>query len=173
MQDGSGRGRASLYHHVHGNDVGDLAAGGVALAEYAAVAGEIADRDHQLGFRSGVVSALQRDLHVARYRAGDEEQVGVAGAGDEPDAQSFEVVIGVADGVYLQFAAVARTGIDLPDRERATESIQDLLLQTLFDMAYCLVRLRRRFGLDARLDDLFEYLVHLLAPTGPAPSSSG
>ena len=58
----------------------------------------------------------QRVLHVARHRPGDQQHVGVARAGDEPDAQPLEVVVRVVERVDLELAAVARAGVDLADR---------------------------------------------------------
>ena len=40
---------------------------------------------------------------------------------DEAQAEPFQIVEGVAERMDLEFAAVARTGIDLADREAAAE----------------------------------------------------
>ena len=48
----------------------------------------------------------------------------MARAGHEPDAQSFEVVVGIVHGVDLQLAAVARARVHVPDGERAGEPAQ-------------------------------------------------
>ena len=112
---------------VDRDHVGDAAAAGVALAEDAAVAAAVADRDHQPRLGRGVVGAAQRLLHVARHRPGDQQHVGVARAGDEPDAQALDVVVGVVERVDLQLAAVARAGIDLADRQRLAEDGQQFV----------------------------------------------
>ena len=97
----------------------------VALAEDAAVAAAVADGDHQLRVGRRVVGAPERDRHVLRHRAGDQQHVGVARAGDEPDAQALDVVVRVAERVDLQLAAVARARVDLPDGQRAPQDAQD------------------------------------------------
>src|SRR5450759_2920304 len=115
LQYRGGRGRATTHHHVHRNHIGDLAASGVVLARAvgalwtkdAAITGAIAYRHYQLGFRRGIKGALERGHHVTRHRACDQQHVRMARAGDEFDAQSFDVVISIVDRVYLQFATVA------------------------------------------------------------------
>src|SRR5450759_809282 len=107
LQYRGGRGRTTTHHHIHRNHIGDAPTAGVALAEDPAIAGAIADRHHQLGLRHGVKGAFERGHHVTRHRAGDQQHVRVARAGDEFDAQAFNVVISIVDRVYLQFATVA------------------------------------------------------------------
>ena len=83
----------------------------------------------------------------------------MAGAGDESDAEALDVVIGVGQRVNFQLAAVARSGIDLADRQRASEYAQDCFLQPGDDDH--LVRGRgRRLGLDAALGDLAQDVEH-------------
>ena len=55
----------------------------------------------------------------------------MARAGDELDAQPFEVVDGVVDGVDFQFAAIARTGVDLADGECLAQDVEDLALDAV------------------------------------------
>jgi hypothetical protein len=45
----------------------------------------------------------------------------MARRGHEPDAEALEVVIGIVQGVDLQFASVAGAGIDLANRETPPE----------------------------------------------------
>jgi hypothetical protein len=52
----------------------------------------------------------------------------VARAGDELDAQAFDVVVGVVQGVDFQLAAVARTGIDLANGQRLAENGEQFVL---------------------------------------------
>ena len=96
----------------------------VALAEDAAGAAAVAHGDDELRVRRRVVGALQRDCHVLRHRAGHQQQVGVARARDEPDAESLDVVVRIAERVDLELAAVARAGVDLADRQRARPSVR-------------------------------------------------
>jgi hypothetical protein len=51
----------------------------------------------------------------------------VARAGDELDAQAFEVVVGIVQGVDFQLAAVAGTGIDLANGQRLAENGQQFV----------------------------------------------
>jgi hypothetical protein len=43
------------------------------------------------------------------------------------DAQAFDVVVGVVQGVDFQLAAVARTGVDLADGQRLAEDGQQFV----------------------------------------------
>jgi hypothetical protein len=58
---------------------------------------------------------------VSRDRPGDEEKVGVPGRGDEVEAKPLDIVEAVVQGMHLQLAAVAGTGIDHPDRPAPAE----------------------------------------------------
>src|SRR5207245_4658063 len=69
--------------------------------------------------------ALESLAHVERHRAGDEQQVRVAGRGDEADAEALDVVEGVVERVDLELAGVAGSRIDLADRETAPEAPRD------------------------------------------------
>ena len=97
---------------------------------------------------------------MPRHRAGDEQQVGVARAGDELDAQAFDVVVGVVERVDLQLAAVARAGVDLPDRQRLAEDREQLGMDLLRGDTQRLAALGRRLGANARVRDLPGDLPH-------------
>ena len=150
------------------NDVLDRAAAGVASRRKRPTRRSrtaIAHRHHQLGVGRAVVGDAQRVLHVLRHRAGDQQHVGMARAGDELDAAPFEVVVGIVEGVDFQLAAVARTGIDLADGQRAAEDAQDLVVQTRRSRAAG----RRpasgaRLGEDAGAEDASEQRNHRSAP---------
>ena len=45
----------------------------------------------------------------------------MAGRGDEAQAEAFQIVEGIVEGVDLELAAVAGAGVDLADRQRAAE----------------------------------------------------
>jgi len=70
-------------------------------------------------------------LHVQRKRPGDQQHVSMAGARDEPDAETFDVVVGIVQRMDFEFASVAGARIDLPDAEGAAQYIENLLLQLL------------------------------------------
>jgi hypothetical protein len=79
----------------------------------------------------------------------------------ELDAQPFEVVIRVGERVDLQFAAVARTGIDQPDGQRLAEDVQDLPADALDVRPRSVIaRERRRLRRDPGPHDLSEDLPH-------------
>src|SRR5437016_9857908 len=107
------RGRAAADVEIYRNHLIDRADHRVAALEHAAPAAASADRDHPFWIRGSRIGALERDLHVARYRAGHHEHVGVARRGDEADAEALDVVDGIVEGMDLELAAVARAGIDL------------------------------------------------------------
>ena len=60
----------------------------------------------------------QRLAHARRDRAGDEQHVGVAGRGDDVEAEALQVVVRVRRERELVLAAVARSGVDVAERER-------------------------------------------------------
>ena len=82
------------------------------------------------------------------------------GAGGEADAQRLEVVVGVAQRVDLQPAAVAGAGVDLADHQGPAEGVEHGPLEAPRRDAQRLVGRRRRLGLDAGDEDLFQYLIH-------------
>ena len=65
--------------------------------------------------------ASQRLGHVAGDRTRDEQAVGVAGRGDEVQAEALEVVVRAGEPGDLQLAGVAGAGVDLTDGQRAAE----------------------------------------------------
>ena len=52
---------------------------------------------------------------------GHQEDVGVAGRRDKAEAETLEIVEGVAERMDLELAAVARAGVDMPDRQAPAE----------------------------------------------------
>ena len=165
---GRRRRRATRDLDVDRDDVGDAAEGGVALAEDAARAAAVAHRDDELRIGRRVVGPLQRDRHVLRDRAGHQQQVGVARARDELDAETFDVVVRIAEGVDLELAAVARAGVDLADRAAPVPASSGSSAAA-WRRRPCRRRRGRRFGLDARLRDLAEYVEHSASPQRSCP----
>ncbi len=49
----------------------------------------------------------------------------MARGGHEADTEALDIVKGVAERVDFELAAVARTGVDLADRETAPEASRD------------------------------------------------
>ena len=54
-----------------------------------------------------MIGSFQCIAHVFGHGPGDHENIGVAWRGDEPDAETLDVVIGVAQRMNLQLAPVA------------------------------------------------------------------
>src|SRR5262249_28487897 len=69
------------------------------------------------------VGALERFTHVPGDRAGDQQHVGVARRGHETQPESLEIVERVVERMDLELATVARPGIDLANREAATQAL--------------------------------------------------
>src|SRR6185369_1397297 len=93
--------------NIDRDDVRDTPAARIALAEYAARAAAVSDRDDELRVRRRTIRALQGDFHMARNRPGDEQQVRMTRARDEADTEAFDVVERIVERVDFQLASVA------------------------------------------------------------------
>ena len=82
----------------------------------------------------------------------------MARAGHKPDAQTLQVVVGVAQGVDFQLATVARAGVHFTDGQCLTQNSQQ------FGVNGCRFSLRNRpdvgrgFGAASGASDLFDDL---------------
>ena len=70
-----------------------------------------------LGAGVALYVPLQRLAHVQCDRPGHQQHVGVPRRGYEAKAEPLEIAEGVAERVDLEFAAVARACVDMPDRQ--------------------------------------------------------
>jgi hypothetical protein len=86
-------------------------------SEQVAAEGAVAEGGDAAWFGHGVVGGQEGFAHAAGDGAGDEEDVGVAGGGDEPESEALQVVVGAACKSEFVFAAVARAGVDVAERE--------------------------------------------------------
>jgi len=77
----------------------------------------------------GLIGLAQSQFHVARNRAGDQQHIRVTRRGDEVDAKPFDVIHRAVQPHDLDFAAVARPGINLADVERPAQHFSDARLQ--------------------------------------------
>ncbi len=84
----------------------------------------------------------------------------MARAGDELDAETFNVVVRIAECVDLQLAAIARACVDLPDRQRLTENVEQLPVNALDRGGLARRGGRRRLGDNAGAGNLLEDLPH-------------
>ena len=107
---------------IHRDGIGHAAHHGIAARKNTAVYCAAADRHHPLRIGGGVVSPQQRLTHVFRHRSRHHEHIGMARRGDEAQAEPFEVIERVCQSVDFELAAVAGTGIDLADRQRAAKA---------------------------------------------------
>jgi len=112
-QNGQRAGRATVDDGMDGNDLTDRATRGVVGAEYSSTCAAVPHRQHPLGLGHRLVGALERFFHVDRHRPGHQEQIGVAGTGDEPDARPFQIVVRITERMDFELAAVAGAGIDM------------------------------------------------------------
>jgi len=118
----------------------------VAAGKYAAIERAIADRDDPFGIGSRVVGALKRLAHIAGYRPRDHEYVGVTRGRDKSQAEAFEIIEGVVERVDFELAAVARAGVDLPNRETAAQPSACRVLHSRAERRQrCVVSGRRLF----------------------------
>ena len=96
---------------------------GVAALEHPAIHRAIAHRDHKFRVRRGSPGPAQRVLHVAGNRAGDQQHIGMARAGDEVQAEPFQVVDDAVQHVDFQLAAIAAARIHHADRQTAPQTL--------------------------------------------------
>ena len=123
-----------------------------------------ADGDHDLRRRHGVVGLLQRQFHVLRHRAGDEQPVGVARRGHELDAEAAEIPADRAEHVGVGLAGVAAAGAHLPQPQRAAEELAQLLVERGGEADLLLARRRRARGPRARRTAMRWSPVCVMAP---------
>ena len=113
--------RTTGHGDVDRNDVRDAPGARVALAEDAARAAAVADRDDELRIRRRVVGASSASSMLRDTGTGHEQQIGVPRTRDEPDAEPFDVVERVVERMDLELAAVARAGVDVANAQRAAQ----------------------------------------------------
>jgi len=99
--------RATGDAQVDGKDGVDWADNGVRRAEHVAAEGAVADRRDAAGLGHRGVGDEERLVHAAGYRAGDEQDVGVPGGGDDAEAKALQVVVRAREQRQLVLAPVA------------------------------------------------------------------
>ena len=92
---------------VDRDDFGDTSNDRVAAGETASIPGAVSDRDDPFGIWGRVIGALQRFAHVFGHRTGHHQDIGMARRGDEPQAEAFDVVVGVVERVNFELASIA------------------------------------------------------------------
>src|SRR5947199_9733902 len=69
-----------------------------------------ADRDHNFWRSHRVIGFLEREFHVLRQHARDEQSVRVTGRGDILDAEATEIPPDCAEHIDVRFTSTATTG---------------------------------------------------------------
>jgi len=107
MQESLWPGWTSGNVNIHRKYLVDAAQRRVVFAEYAATDAAGANRDDYLGLRHRLMRLQKRELHIPRYRTGDQEHVGMTRRGNELDSEAFDVVDRIVQSDNLQFTSVA------------------------------------------------------------------
>src|SRR5258708_4401870 len=103
------------------NDAGDTSNDRVATGETAAIPRAISDRDDPLGIGDRIIGALQCVAHVLGHGPRHHQYVGMAWRGNEPQAEAFDIVVGVVKCVAFELASIAGAGVDLAYGETSAE----------------------------------------------------
>src|SRR5579875_905227 len=77
--------------------------------------------------RNRRIGLFQRQPHVARYRAGNQQAVGMSWRGHELDTKAAQVVCHCTEHVDIRFAPGATAGADLPELECSTENAMNVI----------------------------------------------
>jgi hypothetical protein len=95
--------RTSSNDRIYGDDVDNSAATGIRNAELTAIRpAAVAHGDNQLGSGCGIEGAFECSLHIPGYRAGDQEEVGMARRGNKMNAEPFNIVKTVIQRMHFQ-----------------------------------------------------------------------
>src|SRR6185437_1112023 len=159
LDDSRGIRRAAWHGDIYRNDVGYPAATRAAFTKDPAGAAAVPQRYDQFRIGRGFIDSSQGCLHVRRDGTCHEEQIGVAGARHETNAEAFEIVVGIVERLDLELTAVAGAGIDVADAEGAAENGADALIERVAG-AKQLVGFRRRLGEHTYLADLAQCFQH-------------
>ena len=114
---------------IHGNCIRHATAARITCAKDAATCPAVSNRDNNLWIGHGIIGASQSFFHVHRYRAGYQQQVRVARAGNEFDAYSLQIVVGIIERLNFKLAPIAGAGIDVTDRECTAQDVPQVFLQ--------------------------------------------
>ena len=113
--------RTPGYRHIDRDHIGHAAATGVALTEDSTRATAVADRNDELRVWRGIVGAPQRHLHIFGNGSRNQQQICVPRTCYKPDTLAFDIVEWIIERVDLQLAAVAGSGINGSNAQRAAE----------------------------------------------------
>ena len=117
LEQGLGPGRASRDVHVDRDDLVEALGHRVGVPVGPAAVGAGAHRDHVLGVGHLLVEAPDRGGHLVGDGAGDDDEVGLAGAGREgDDPEAHHVVAGGGQGRAHLDAAAGQAPLVHPER---------------------------------------------------------
>jgi hypothetical protein len=88
-------------------------------SEDTAPQGAVAEGCDQARLRHRLICGSERIDHASGYRPGNQQDVGVAGRGDDVEAEALQVVLRSCRRSQLVLAGVAGPGIDVADGQRA------------------------------------------------------
>ena len=117
-----GSGRAARHFEVDRDEVAHRPLDPGTSGEDPAVSCAVADGDHDLRLRRRVVCRPKGRAHVARDHAGDQQPVGMPRRRHQPYPVAFRVVDRGEAAGDLDFAAVARSGVDVAQGERPAKT---------------------------------------------------
>ena len=115
--------RTAGNRQVDRNDGARGSDAGIALRKEASRSRAISYGHYPFRVGDGVIGAFERFAHVSGHGTGHEQHVRMAGGGDEPKAETLQVVKGILEGVEFELAAVAGARIDEPEREASPEPL--------------------------------------------------
>ena len=113
MEDRKGAWGRTRHPDVHRHFVAHTTRGGVARADHATTNCVGADGHYDPGVRHRLIGGAQRPGHAGRAGPGNQEQVGVAGAGRKKDPKPVDVIDRAEKGGYFPFFGAVGPGIDV------------------------------------------------------------
>ena len=114
---------------VHGDHLRRPVRDRIAAFINAAVQRAISARDNNPRLGSREVRPLERQLHLAAYRPGHEQNVGMTRRSHEVDAEPLDVVDRIRQRGAFPLAGIARTRVYVPDPERPFKDCINLSLK--------------------------------------------
>ncbi len=110
------------------------------IAERAAAESAGANGDDDFRLWDCRVSLAQRVSHVMAHRAGDDQAVGVARRSDDVDTEAQHVKNDIIQRLQLEVAAVAASGGDRAQLQRAAEELAHFFIERLRQLDFIVVQ---------------------------------
>ena len=87
--------------------------------------------NYNLGAGHSFVGFLESQFHILRYRAGNQQTVGMARRGDKLNPEPAQIEYDRAEYDGVRFAGIAAAGTDLPQFERAAQQPNQITAERL------------------------------------------